>query len=282
MSARSMLLAAEGLRVRFGNAEALRDVHLDVCAGEIHAFLGPNGAGKTTTLRVLMDLQRPDAGTVRVFGAPLDRSDGAWRGRIGWLRGENALFPFMRAQAVLDLLQALSGAKATRQRELLEIFGLTDEVLRRRIGALSSGMRQAVAIVAAMQHDPELLLLDEPTNALDPIVRARFLAHLRVLRGEGKGILLSSHVLDEVEAVADRITLIHRGAVLMSTTLRELAERLPRKVRVILADGTTREWLAPRADTALLRELAALEPAAVNIEDAGLEELFRSLGEEAA
>jgi ABC-2 type transport system ATP-binding protein len=277
-----MLVEARGLSVSLGGARVLDDVGLTVSEGEVHAFLGPNGAGKTTTLRVLMDLQRPEAGEVRLFGAVVGAEGDAWRGRVGWLRGENALFPFMRAQELLDFLLALSGASRSRRAELLSIFGLNDAVLRRPVGSLSAGMRQAVAIVAALQHDPDLLLLDEPTNALDPIVRARFLEQLRRLRSEGKGILLSSHVLEEVESVADRITLIHRGRVLSTTSMADLSTRLPRRVRVLATDGTSREWIAARVDSVLLRELAEANPAAVNIEDPGLEELFRALGETAA
>ena len=277
MAEPALLLEAEGLCVDFAGRVALDKVAIQVRAGEIHAFLGPNGAGKTTTLRVLLDLLRPQSGSVKHFGLTLEPSSSAWRQRIGFLRGEGGAFFDLKAVDMLNLMSELQERPPVRRTEVLQALRLPGSALSLRLGACSTGMRQAFAITAALQHDPQLLLLDEPTNALDPLVRLAFLELLSAARARGSGILLSSHVLDEVERVADRVTLIHQGRVKLCAPMQELRLRMPRRVRSVGADGREHVRLIARADAAMLQSLAAENPRDVLIEDAGFDALFHTL-----
>lgn len=280
LDAQQLCVAFRGAAV--GTRVALDAVSLQVRAGEIHAFLGPNGAGKTTTLRVLLDLLRPHSGSVHLFGAPLQRKSGTWRARIGFLRGECGAFHDLSGTAFLRLMAAMQQRAPVRRDEVLHALRVNERTLALPLSACSSGMRQAVFITAALQHDPELLLLDEPTNALDPLVRMAFLELLCAARERGCGVLLCSHVMDEVERVADTVTLIHHGRVRLCAAMAELRLRLPRRVRVLGEDGREHTRLLPCADAAALRALAAEEPRDVLIEDAGLDTLFQELDGEAS
>jgi ABC-2 type transport system ATP-binding protein len=237
-------IAISGLVKSFGRVRALDGLDLEVTTGEVHGFLGPNGAGKTTTLRVLLGLLGAGAGTVRLLGGDPWRDAVALHRRLAYVPGEVALWPELTGGEVIDLLGRLRGAvNPTRRAELVARFDLDPT---RRCRAYSKGNRQKVALVAALASRTELLLLDEPTSGLDPLVQQTFFellretvaegrtafldplmeAEFRTVIGEerraGRTVLLSSHLLSEVEALCDRVSIIRAGRTVESGTLAGL------------------------------------------------------------
>jgi ABC-2 type transport system ATP-binding protein len=209
-----------GLEKSFGRTRALDGLDLAVRAGEVHGFLGPNGAGKSTTLRILLGLVRADAGTARLLGGDPWRDVTALHRRLAYVPGDVALWPTLSGGETIDLLGRLRGGlDATRRDELLERFDLDPT---RRGRNYSKGNRQKVALVAALASDVELLLLDEPTAGLDPLMEATFREVVEEWRGEGHSVLLSSHILAEVEALCDRVSIIREGRTVETGTLAEL------------------------------------------------------------
>jgi len=209
-----------GLVKHFGRTRVLNDLNLSVARGEVHGFLGPNGAGKTTTLRILLGLLRSDGGSMRLLdGDPwIDAVD--LHRRLAYVPGDEALWPTLTGGEVIDLLGRLRGGLDPQRRaSLIERFEL-DPTMKGR--AYSKGNRQKVALVAALASDVELLLLDEPTSGLDPLMEAQFRDYIKEVRGDGRTVLLSSHILGEVEALCDRVSIIRDGAVVESGTLTQL------------------------------------------------------------
>jgi len=209
-----------GLVKTFGRTKALNGLNLSVAQGEVHGFLGPNGAGKTTSLRILLGLLRADAGSIRLLGGDpwLDAVD--LHRRLAYVPGDVALWPTLTGGEVIDLLGRLRGGLDPRRRaSLIERFEL-DPTIRSR--AYSKGNRQKVALVAALASDVELLLLDEPTSGLDPLMEAQFREYVNEVRGNGRTVLLSSHILGEVEALCDQVSIIRDGAVVESGTMAQL------------------------------------------------------------
>jgi ABC-2 type transport system ATP-binding protein len=209
-----------GVVKTFGPVRALDGLDLTVRAGEVHGFLGPNGAGKSTAIRVLLGQLRADAGTATVLG------DDAWRDavrlhrRLSYVPGDVALWPNLSGGEVIDLLSRLRGGIDRRRRdELIERFELDP---RRKSRTYSKGNRQKVAIIAALASDVELLIMDEPTSGLDPIMEAVFQDCINAEKDRGRTVLLSSHILSEVEALCDRVSIIRAGRVVESGTLAEL------------------------------------------------------------
>jgi ABC-2 type transport system ATP-binding protein len=191
-----------------------------VAAGEVHGFLGPNGAGKSTTLRILLGLLRADAGTVVLLGGDPWRDATALHRRLAYVPGDVSLWPNLTGGEVIDLLGRLRGGlDPARRSELLERFELDP---RKKARAYSRGNRQKVALVAALAADAELLVLDEPTSGLDPLVDHVFRECIADERRRGRTVLLSSHVLAEVEALCDRVTIIRNGRTLETGTLADL------------------------------------------------------------
>ncbi|WP_051761175.1 ABC transporter ATP-binding protein [Microbispora rosea] len=206
----------------YGKVRALDDVTFAVGPGSVTGFLGPNGAGKSTALRVLVGLSRPSSGSATVLGLPY--AEMACPGlRAGTLLDAGARHPGRTGREVLTLGAMTLGLPRTRVGEVLDLVGLTERESRRRIGGYSLGMRQRLGIAHALLGDPEVLILDEPANGLDPqgIHWMRLL--LRHLADSGCAVLLSSHLLHEVEQVADRIVMIGRGRVLAQGTVEELS-----------------------------------------------------------
>jgi ABC-2 type transport system ATP-binding protein len=209
-----------GLHKSFGPTHALDGLDLQVRAGEVHGFLGPNGAGKSTTIRVLLGLLRADAGTVRLLGGDPWRDAAPLHRRLAYVPGDVSLWPNLTGGEVIDLLGRLRGGLDPRRRsELLDRFEL-DPAKKGR--SYSKGNRQKVALVAALSSDAELLLLDEPTSGLDPLMEAVFQECIREMKAEGRTVLLSSHILAEVEALCDRVSIIRAGRVVQSGTLADL------------------------------------------------------------
>jgi ABC-2 type transport system ATP-binding protein len=214
------VIEVAGLRKTFGQTVALDGLDLTVSAGEVHGFLGPNGAGKTTTIRILLGLLRADGGTAGLLGGDPWRSAVELHRRIAYVPGDVTLWPTLTGGEVIDLLGRLRGGLDSKRRaELLDKFDL-DPTKKAR--AYSKGNRQKVALVAALASDAELLLLDEPTSGLDPLMEAVFRQCAEEERARGRTVLLSSHILSEVEALCDRVTIIRAGRTVETGTLAEL------------------------------------------------------------
>jgi ABC-2 type transport system ATP-binding protein len=204
----------------FGSTRALDELDLTVSRGEVHGFLGPNGAGKSTTIRVLLGLLRKDAGEVRLLDGDPWSEAAALHRRLAYVPGDVSLWPNLTGGQVVDLLGRLRGGlDEERRRELMERFEL-DPTKKGR--SYSKGNRQKVALVAALASDVELLVLDEPTSGLDPIMESVFQEYVERFRDDGGSVLLSSHILAEVERLCDRVSIIRAGRRVETGTLSEL------------------------------------------------------------
>ncbi|MFA1542884.1 ABC transporter ATP-binding protein [Actinomadura monticuli] len=213
-------ISVSGLAKEFGATRALDGLDLTVRHGDVHGFLGPNGAGKTTAIRILLGLLRADAGAVSVLGADPWRDVVTLHRRLAYVPGEVNLWPNLTGGEIIDLLGTLRGGlDRTRRAALLERFQLDPT---KKCRAYSKGNRQKVALVAALASKVELYLLDEPTSGLDPLMEAVFQQVVLELRDAGKTVLLSSHILSEVEALCDRVTIIRAGRAAESGTFDEL------------------------------------------------------------
>jgi ABC-2 type transport system ATP-binding protein len=211
------VISVSGLVKTFGATRALDGLDLHVEAGEVHGFLGPNGSGKTTTIRVLLGLLRADAGEVRLLDGDPWRDAVELHRRLAYVPGDVDLWPKLTGGEVIDLFARLRGDVDPRRRgELIERFEL-DPTKRAR--TYSKGNRQKVALVAALASSAELLVLDEPTSGLDPLMEAVFQECIEEARGQGRTVLLSSHILAEVEALCDRVSIIRAGRTVESGTL---------------------------------------------------------------
>ena len=217
-------ILAQGLTKSYGRVRALRGIDLEVRRGEILGFLGPNGAGKTTTIRCLLDLIRPDGGTLRVLGIDPQADPVAVRARVGYLPGELQLDPNMTGQEVLQYFNALRGKKADwgYVRQLTERMDLDASL---PIKNLSHGNKQKIGIVQALMHRPELLLLDEPTLGLDPLMQQEVLRLLAEAQAGGATVFFSSHIMSEVEAAAERVVIIRLGEVVEVAETSSLIDR---------------------------------------------------------
>ncbi len=283
-----------GLDKSFGSTKALDRLDLTVAPGEVRGFLGPNGAGKSTTIRVLLGLLRPNAGQARLFGGdpwadavPLHR-------RLAYVPGDVALWPNLTGGEAIDYLTRLRGKPdKKRKAELLERFEL-DPTKKAR--TYSKGNRQKVALVAAFAVDAELYILDEPTSGLDPLMEAVFTERVRELKQQGRSVLLSSHILSEVEKICDTVTIIRAGHAVESGTLPELRHltrsRVVTTVRADAAgipslDGVHDATITPldggatvafdvddNAIGAVLSRLTALGVTGMTVTPTSLEELF--------
>ncbi|HSP60789.1 MAG TPA: ABC transporter ATP-binding protein [Ornithinimicrobium sp.] len=221
------------LTKRFGSTVALDGLTMSVAPGEVHGFLGPNGSGKSTTLRVLLGLLRPDGGSARLLGGDPWADAAQLHRRLAYVPGDVALWPGLTGGEVIDLLGRLRGGLDPHRRdELLDRFDLDP---RRRGSTYSKGNRQKVALVAALASDVELLLLDEPTSGLDPLMEAQFREVVGEQRGRGRTVLLSSHILSEVEHLCDRVSIIRAGRVVESGTLAQLRHLTRTQVEAELA-----------------------------------------------
>jgi ABC-type multidrug transport system ATPase subunit len=219
----ALLVETHGLTKRYGTRiTAVDDLDLTIKRGEVYGFLGPNGAGKTTTLRMLLGLIKPSSGTATV----LDEEPGAPTGlaRVGALVESPAFYPYLSGRDNLRVMARYSGVEPSRVEEVLqqvELSGRAGDKFKK----YSLGMKQRLGVAAALLKDPELLVLDEPTNGLDPKGMADMRAIIRKARGEGKTVLLSSHLLGEVEQICDRIGVILRGKLVAERTMEELRGR---------------------------------------------------------
>ena len=210
----------EGLSKRYGSADALADLDLEITAGEVVGYLGPNGAGKTTTIRLLLGLARPTAGRAEIFGLDCQRRTVDAHRRLAYVPGEANLWPSLTGAETLHLLGRVQGQVDLAYRdELVERFALDPS---RKVRAYSKGNRQKVLVIAALMTRPDLLLLDEPTSGLDPLMEQAFRHCVGEARQAGQTVLLSSHILSEVEALCDRVAILRDGRLVEIGTLEQM------------------------------------------------------------
>jgi ABC-2 type transport system ATP-binding protein len=226
----SSTIEVRGLVKTFGSARALDGLDLDVAPGEVHGFLGPNGAGKSTTIRVLLGLLRSNGGTASVFGLDPWRDATDIHRRLAYVPGDVSVWPNLSGGETIDLLLRMRDLdpRSTRRDDLLERFEL-DPTKKGR--AYSKGNRQKVALVAAFAAPTDLLILDEPTSGLDPLMEQVFNECLAEHKAAGTTVLLSSHILSEVERLADRVTIIRSGRTVESGSLEQLRHLRRNRIR---------------------------------------------------
>ncbi|WP_037497780.1 ABC transporter ATP-binding protein [Solirubrobacter soli] len=267
------VISVTGLVKTFGTTRALDGLDLEVAAGEVHGFLGPNGAGKSTTIRVLLGLLRANGGAARLLdGDPWEDATALHR-RLAYVPGDVTLWPNLSGGEAIDLLARLRGGLDEQRRaELLHRFEL-DPTKKGR--AYSKGNRQKVALVAALASDVELLILDEPTSGLDPLMEEVFRECVADERGRGRTVLLSSHILSEVEALCDRVTIIRSGKTVETGTLAELRHLTQITIEADLSDGRhVVERVDPGELQATLEQLVKVGVRSLVSRPPTLEELF--------
>jgi ABC-2 type transport system ATP-binding protein len=223
-------VVCDGLTKYFGPVHAVEDLSFTVEPGEVVGFLGPNGAGKTTTIRLLLDLIRPTRGQVEVLGMSPRRGGAAVRRRIGYVAGDLAMYNRLTGRQLLEFLAALRAKSAVDA--AVDVAARLDVGLDRPIGTLSRGNRQKIGIVQAFAHEPDLLVLDEPTSGLDPVSQRTFRTLVREATARGTAVLLSSHVLSEVQRVADRVAIVRDGRLVTIEPMRDLEAKALRVVEI--------------------------------------------------
>jgi len=294
------VIVTNGLQKRFGRVRALDGLDLTVTEGEVHGFLGPNGAGKSTTIRVLLGLYRSSGGTATVFGRDPWTDAASLHRRIAYVPGDVSLWPNVSGGEAIDLLCRLRGtdpaANTARRRHLIDRFEL-DPTKKGR--AYSKGNRQKVALVAALASPADLFILDEPTSGLDPLMEAVFRQEIESATREGATVLLSSHILSEVEHLCDRVSIIRAGRTvetgtltdlrhltrtavafgarsLADSTLAELGARIPAARDLVIEAGRVSFTADSDALPDVLPVLAALRVQGLTVSPPSLEELFLS------
>ncbi|GAA4509740.1 ABC transporter ATP-binding protein [Brevibacterium yomogidense] len=214
------VISARALTKTFGTVRALDGLDLTIGHGEVHGFLGPNGAGKSTTIRVLLGLLRPDSGTVQMFRRDPWKDAVELHRRLAYVPGDVEIWPHLTGGEVIDMFLRLRGNYSARRRNaLIDRFELDP---RKKARTYSKGNRQKVALIAALAADVDLLLLDEPTAGLDPLMEAVFQEVIREKKEDGTSVLLSSHILSQVEALSDRVSIIRAGRIVESGSLTDL------------------------------------------------------------
>ncbi|MDL9938031.1 ABC transporter ATP-binding protein [Gordonia sp. ABSL1-1] len=292
MNRADQIIEVSGLIKKFGRFRALDGLDLTVGRGEVAGFLGPNGSGKSTTIRILLGLYRYDAGTVRVFGADPHADAVAIHRRLAYVPGDVNLWPQLTGGQCVDLLLSLRGVRvesATRRAELIERFELDPT---KKASTYSKGNRQKVALVAALAADTELLILDEPTSGLDPLMTREFVTCVRERAEAGAAVLMSSHLLAEVEQLCETVTIIRAGRTVQSGTLTQLRHLRRSRVTATLAgdpgdlrnidgvfdfavDGSAVTFTVDDTGlAAVTRALASHDVAQLAVEPPSLEELF--------
>jgi ABC-2 type transport system ATP-binding protein len=284
------VIEARSLTKMYGSERGIERLDFTAVPGEILGLLGPNGAGKTTTIRLLLDLIRPTGGSVRVFGVD-PRSDPALRRRIGYLPGDLRLYERLSGRVQLAYFAGLRGLSGLGRAE--ELATRFDVELDRPLKTLSRGNRQKVGIVQAFMHDPDLLILDEPTSGLDPLVQQLFYDLLDETRAAGRTVLISSHVLPEVQRLADRVVLLREGRLVLEDSVEALRAHALARVEVTLAEPAAADAFAGLAGVRevfrrgptivftvqgepdeLVKALATHHVTALDSREAGLEEVF--------
>lgn len=223
---------AQGLTKSYGKERGVLDLTFEVAAGDVFGFLGPNGAGKTTTIRLMLDLIRPSSGVVELLGVD-PRRDVSLRRRVGYVPGDLRLYDRLSARELFTFFAHLRGLSGLGRAP--ELAGRLGVELDRPVGTLSKGNRQKVGLVQAFMHEPELLVLDEPTAGLDPLLQQTFYELVAEAKTDGATVFLSSHVLPEVQHVADRVALIREGRLVLVASVDELRAHAMTQVEATFA-----------------------------------------------
>ncbi|MDH3681029.1 MAG: ABC transporter ATP-binding protein [Acidimicrobiia bacterium] len=232
MAGTDAAIRTEGLTKHYGDVRALIDLDLEVSLGEVYGFLGPNGSGKTTMIRTILDEIRPTSGRAWILGLDTHRDAYEIRPRIGYVPGDLALYPNLTGQDTITYFANLRGGV-----EWSYVDELADRLqadLSKKVGDLSSGNRQKVGLIQALMNRPEVLIMDEPSTGLDPLMQREFQTILRDVAAEGRAVFLSSHILSEVQRVADRVAIIRRGRLVAVESLQDLRTKALRRVHLEL------------------------------------------------
>ena len=217
----------EGLTKYYSKTRGIEDLDLEVRSGEIFGFLGPNGAGKTTTIRCMMNTLLPTSGEITISGGSVTRGNPGLRERIGYVPGELALPEYYTVDEFLNYIEAMRARPAVRRQEIVDRFNLNSN-LKKKIGELSKGNKQKVGIVAAFMNDPDVLIMDEPTSGLDPLLQQKVYKLLIESKKEGKTLFMSSHNLEEVQKVCDRVGIVKDGFLISIEDIDNLNKDVPR------------------------------------------------------
>ena len=214
------LVEVKGLQKNFGQFQALKDVSFEVNAGEVLGYIGPNGAGKSTTIRILLGIIRATQGKVQIFGKDVWQDSIEIHKKIAYVPGDVYLWPNLSGGETIDLFLKLHGSINQEKRDqLIKKFDLNP---KKKVRSYSKGNRQKIALIAALATEAELYIFDEPTSGLDPLMEAVFQEEVKALKAAGKAIILSSHILSEVEKLADRVAVIRKGEIVETGTLDDL------------------------------------------------------------
>jgi ABC-2 type transport system ATP-binding protein len=224
------VIVTEGLTKHYGEVRAVVDLNLDIYAGDIFGFLGPNGAGKTTTIRTLLDEIRPTSGKASILGLDTHKKSVEIRKHIGYLPGDLAMYPNLTGQDTLTYFANLRGGVDWSYVD--SIAERLNADLSKKVGDLSSGNRQKVGIIQAFMNKPEVLIMDEPSSGLDPLVQREFQIMMREVAREGCSVFLSSHMLSEVQHVADRVGIIRNGQLVTVESVSELRSKAIRRIEL--------------------------------------------------
>lgn len=247
------VIEARGLRKSFGQVHAIRGIDLTVEAGSIYGLIGPNGAGKSTTLRMLVDIIRPDSGNISVLGHTPQLSKPELRRRIGYLPGEIKLSDRTKGHSILEHFASISGpVEPGIVEELAERLELD---LQRPVRTLSKGNRQKLGLIQAFMHRPELLILDEPTSGLDPLMQREFLNLIREAKANGQTVLLSSHVLGEIQHTADAAAVLAQGSIVAEGDITSLRLSGIARLNAVVEGPGAPELLANLTAAAQLSDL---------------------------
>lgn len=288
----SAIISTQNLVKRYGNTHALDGLNLEVDQGQVHGFLGPNGAGKSTTLRILLGLAKASNGNATVFGLDPWKDSAQIHQRTAYVPGDVNIWPNLTGGESIDLISRLRGGHGqeyeTEKARLAEVFQFQSQVKGR---AYSKGNRQKVALIAALAVPAELYIFDEPTSGLDPIMEVAFRQEIARVRERGATVLLSSHILSEVEMLCDRISIIRSGKIVDSGTLAELrhltrtlvsfagadaagARSLPGVADIAVSDGRVSFTIDTVAISSILPALGEMKVEGLQIQPPSLEELF--------
>lgn len=294
---RPIVIRISNVSKRFGRTQALSKISFDVRRGHVHGFLGPNGAGKTTTIKIIMDFLRADDGSVQIFGLDACRESVTIKHRIGFLSGDFDIYDNLNGKQYLNFIASQKGVRdMKRSYAMCKNLGV---VLDRKIVNLSRGNKQKIALVAAMIGDPELLILDEPTTGLDPIVQQKFYRLLSEYTRRGNTVLMSSHILSEIQEVCDVVTFMRKGKVVNTASVNSIMSSAKREITLISSRGNaigippsqfnadvikhTKTRLVFRVDSVSRKVIGwiALQPVTdVLITEPDLSELFKELYKE--
>lgn len=292
------IVSVHNLSKHYGRTIGVQEIDFTVNQGEIFGFLGPNGAGKTTTIRMLLDLLRPSAGEINIFGLDVYKNALEIRKRCGYVPGSFSAYGSMTGADFLSLVTSMRKAESRKKERLIDRFGLSAADLSQKTKHLSHGTLQKLGIIQAFFHGPELLILDEPTNGLDPLMQEEFYQLLREVQHEGRTVFFSSHNLPEIEKVCHRIAIIRNGKLVALETLEGLKKKKLKRLRFTLKrsvpdlelpgaalmeqSGLSYEYLVNGDLQILLQALSTLPIQDLTFPEPHLEEVFMAYYREEA